>query len=160
MHKKFEMNRTNIRGRCQSDGKVVTHNSNSDLPLQEAWKALEDIEAEKEFIIKKQIQLEEEERVSHLLIIRRNVAVKVIQRACQSYKANATQKERKENININTTSFLQNIYIFFCSLQTLFVKHKRLMASCPLKRAEKTRHNPSTKSAHFSSNLMPGSLNF
>ena len=32
-HKKFEINRTKIKGGCQSGGKVVTHNSKSDLPL-------------------------------------------------------------------------------------------------------------------------------
>ena len=33
MHKKFEINRTKIKGGCQSGRKVVTHNSKSDLPL-------------------------------------------------------------------------------------------------------------------------------
>ena len=33
MHKKFEINRTKIKGGCQSGRKVVTNNSNSDLPL-------------------------------------------------------------------------------------------------------------------------------
>ena len=33
MHKKFEINRTKIRGGCQSGRKVVTQNSKSDLPL-------------------------------------------------------------------------------------------------------------------------------
>ena len=33
MHKKFEINRTKIKGGCQSVRKVVTHNSRSDLPL-------------------------------------------------------------------------------------------------------------------------------
>ena len=33
MHKKFEINRTEIDGGCQSGRKVVTHNSKSDLPL-------------------------------------------------------------------------------------------------------------------------------
>ena len=33
MHKKFEINQTKIKGGCQSGRKVVTHNSNSDLPL-------------------------------------------------------------------------------------------------------------------------------
>ena len=33
MHKKFEINRTKIKGSCQSGRKVVTHNSKSDLPL-------------------------------------------------------------------------------------------------------------------------------
>ena len=33
MHKKFEINRTKIKGGCQSGSKVVTHNSKSDLPL-------------------------------------------------------------------------------------------------------------------------------
>ena len=33
MHKKFEINKTNIKGSCQSGRKVVTHNSMSDLPL-------------------------------------------------------------------------------------------------------------------------------
>ena len=34
MHKKFEINRTNIKGGCQLGRKVVTHNSKSDLPLE------------------------------------------------------------------------------------------------------------------------------
>ena len=33
MHKKFEINRTKIKGGCQSGRKVVTYNSESDLPL-------------------------------------------------------------------------------------------------------------------------------
>ena len=33
MHKKYEINRTKIKGGCQSGRKVVTHNSKSDLPL-------------------------------------------------------------------------------------------------------------------------------
>ena len=33
MHKKFDINRTKIKGGCQSGRKVVTHNSKSDLPL-------------------------------------------------------------------------------------------------------------------------------
>ena len=33
MHKKFEINRTKIKGGCQSGRKVVTHNYKSDLPL-------------------------------------------------------------------------------------------------------------------------------
>ena len=33
MHKKFETNLTKIKGSCQSERKVVTHNSKSDLPL-------------------------------------------------------------------------------------------------------------------------------
>ena len=33
MHKKFEINWTQIKGSCQSGRKVVTHNSKSDLPL-------------------------------------------------------------------------------------------------------------------------------
>ena len=33
MHKKFEINLTNIKGGCQSGRKVVAHNSKSDLPL-------------------------------------------------------------------------------------------------------------------------------
>ena len=33
MHKKFEINRTKIKGSCQSGRKVVTHDSKSDLPL-------------------------------------------------------------------------------------------------------------------------------
>ena len=34
MHKKFEINRTKIKGNCQSGRKVVTHDSMSDLPLE------------------------------------------------------------------------------------------------------------------------------
>ena len=34
MHKKFEINRTNIKGGYQSGRKVVTHNSKSDLLLE------------------------------------------------------------------------------------------------------------------------------
>ena len=33
MHKKFELNRTKIKGGCQSCRKVVAHDSRSDLPL-------------------------------------------------------------------------------------------------------------------------------
>ena len=33
MHKKFEINWKKIKGGCQLGGKVVTHNSNNDLPL-------------------------------------------------------------------------------------------------------------------------------
>ena len=33
MHKKFETNRTKIKGGCHSGRKEVTHNSKSDLPL-------------------------------------------------------------------------------------------------------------------------------
>ena len=33
MHKKFQINRTNIKGGCQSGRQVVTHNFKSDLPL-------------------------------------------------------------------------------------------------------------------------------
>ena len=33
MHKKFEINRTKIKGGRQSEIKVITHNSKSDLPL-------------------------------------------------------------------------------------------------------------------------------
>ena len=33
MKKKYEINRTKIKGSCQSGRKVVTHNSKSDLPL-------------------------------------------------------------------------------------------------------------------------------
>ena len=35
MHKKFEINQTKIKGSCQSGRKVVTHDSKSDLPLDE-----------------------------------------------------------------------------------------------------------------------------
>ena len=33
MHKKFEINRTKIKGGCQSESKVVPHDSKNDLPL-------------------------------------------------------------------------------------------------------------------------------
>ena len=33
MHKKFEINWTNIKADCQSRRKVATHNTKSDLPL-------------------------------------------------------------------------------------------------------------------------------
>ena len=33
MHTEFEINRTKIKGGCQSGSKVVTHNSKSDFPL-------------------------------------------------------------------------------------------------------------------------------
>ena len=33
MHKKFEINQTNIKGSCQSGRKVVTLDSKSDLPV-------------------------------------------------------------------------------------------------------------------------------
>ena len=34
MHKKFEINQTKIKGSCQSERKIVTHDSKSDLPLK------------------------------------------------------------------------------------------------------------------------------
>ena len=39
MHKKFMINRTKIMGGCQSESKVVTPNSKSNLPLvcAEVW---------------------------------------------------------------------------------------------------------------------------
>ena len=37
MHKKFGINQSKIKGGCQSERKVVTHNSKSDLRLVE-WK--------------------------------------------------------------------------------------------------------------------------
>ena len=33
MHKKFDINRTKIKGGCQTERKVVTYNSKSNLPL-------------------------------------------------------------------------------------------------------------------------------
>ena len=33
MHKKFEVNQTKVKGDCQLEKKLVTHNSKSDLPL-------------------------------------------------------------------------------------------------------------------------------
>ena len=36
MHKRFEINQTKIKGRCQSGRKVVPHDSKSDLPLTAA----------------------------------------------------------------------------------------------------------------------------
>ena len=38
MYKKFEINRTKIKGGCQSGTKVITHDSKSDLPLELAFK--------------------------------------------------------------------------------------------------------------------------
>ena len=38
MHKKFEINRTEIKGGYQSERKVVSHNSKSDLPLESVKK--------------------------------------------------------------------------------------------------------------------------
>ena len=40
MHKKFMINRTKIKGGCQSGRKVVSHNSKSDLPLLPSPKGL------------------------------------------------------------------------------------------------------------------------
>ena len=37
MHKKLEINRTKIKGDCQSGRKVVPHDSKSDLPLQSTY---------------------------------------------------------------------------------------------------------------------------
>ena len=39
MYKKFEINRTKIKGGCQSGRKKVSHNSKSDLPLVQKKKA-------------------------------------------------------------------------------------------------------------------------
>ena len=66
------------------------------VELENARKALEDIEAEKEFIIEKQRKMEEEERTEALMIIRRNVAAKVIQRAYRNYKARMLLKKKKK----------------------------------------------------------------
>ena len=41
MHKKFEINLTKIKGGCQLGRKVVTHNSNSDLPLKDGFNVFE-----------------------------------------------------------------------------------------------------------------------
>ena len=38
MHKKFEIHMTKIKSGCQSGRKVVTHNSMSDLPLDQSFK--------------------------------------------------------------------------------------------------------------------------
>ena len=45
MHKKFEINRTKIKGGCQSGRKVVTPNSKSDLPLNLYPKCLTTLKA-------------------------------------------------------------------------------------------------------------------
>ena len=37
MHKKFEINRTKIKGSCQSGRKVVPHDSKKDLPLVDTY---------------------------------------------------------------------------------------------------------------------------
>ncbi len=66
------------------------------VELQDAKKALADIEIEREAIIKKQQRLEEEERNAKLLVIRQNVAAKVIQRAYRSYKARMLLKKKKK----------------------------------------------------------------
>ena len=34
MHKKFVINQTKIKGGCQSERKVATHNSKSNLPIE------------------------------------------------------------------------------------------------------------------------------
>ena len=39
MHKKFEINRTKIKGSCQWARKVVIHDSKSDLLLEGRWQA-------------------------------------------------------------------------------------------------------------------------
>ena len=49
---------------------ISTEYSLEKVELEDARKALDDIEAEKEFIIEKQRKLEEEERAAQLLIIR------------------------------------------------------------------------------------------
>ena len=46
MHKKFEINWTNIKGGCQSERKVVNHNCKSDLPLAQELLNLNSLEAE------------------------------------------------------------------------------------------------------------------
>ena len=45
VHKKFEINRTKIKGGCQSGRKVVPHNSKSDLPLNLYPKCLTTLKA-------------------------------------------------------------------------------------------------------------------
>ena len=48
------------------------------MELEDARKALDDIEAEKEFIIEKQRKLEEEERAAQLLIIRSSIYIRTV----------------------------------------------------------------------------------
>ena len=43
MHNKFEINRTKIKGGCQSGRKVVFHDSRSDLPLGKFFYILSNI---------------------------------------------------------------------------------------------------------------------
>ena len=75
---------------------ISTEYSLEKVELEDARKALDDIEAEKEFIIEKQLKLEQEERAAQLLIIRRNVAAKVIQRAYRNYLARKLLKKKKK----------------------------------------------------------------
>ena len=48
MHKKLEINQTKIKGGCQSERKVVTHNSKSDLPLKRG--VVDDDDGEKMYL--------------------------------------------------------------------------------------------------------------
>ena len=75
---------------------ISTEYSLEKVELEDARKALDDIETEKEFIIEKQLKLEQEERAAQLLIIRRNVAAKVIQRAYRNYLARKLLKKKKK----------------------------------------------------------------
>ena len=65
------------------------------IELQEANKALADIEAEREIIIEEQRKLEEAERNEKLDVIRFNIAAKAIQRAYRTYKAKLLLKKKK-----------------------------------------------------------------
>ena len=57
---------------------ISTEYSLEKVELEDARKALDDIESEKEFIIEKQRKLEEEERAAQLLIIRSSISIRTV----------------------------------------------------------------------------------
>ena len=80
----------------QAIDKITKEYAVEKVELQEALKALAEIEEEKADIKEQQRKIEEAERAEKLLVIRRNVAAKVIQRAYRSYKARMMLKKKKK----------------------------------------------------------------
>ena len=80
----------------QAIDKITKEYAVEKVELQEALKALAEIEEEKADIKEKQRKIEEAERAEKLLVIRRNVAAKVIQSAYRSYMARKMLKKKKK----------------------------------------------------------------
>ena len=79
----------------QAIDKITREYAVEKIELQEALKSLAEIEEEKAEIKEQQRKIEEAERAEKLLVIRQNVAAKVIQRAYRSYKARMMLNKQK-----------------------------------------------------------------